>query len=278
MVAPLTVGPLAMKAAIYHQGEADCDGWYAPGAPLDFEHVYSWYSCHLQALIKDWTDTFGLSYFGVSMLQPYAGDCASNGGCRFVPAVRKAQMDVANSLPHSTYGVTTDLGDPTAPAGSVHSRHKAELAARLAAGFASVAYGQASLSGPFLGPLYLSAADASVQGSELAAEVAFEPSSAEGGLQLILNRNGTSWCPVGQSATAPSISDCSWFSLLGSASGWVNASRVELLNGTAVRLSAPSALAGDTVLATAWGQNSYPVCVLFNAVGLPVSPWNESLV
>ena len=100
MVAPLAVGPLAVGAFIYHQGEADVHGWYGPTGPLDFDTVRAWYACRLRALIADFRATFAASsaslpWFGVSMLAPYAGDCGTD--CAFVPAVRAAQLDVALS-------------------------------------------------------------------------------------------------------------------------------------------------------------------------------------
>lgn len=131
MVAPLAVGPLAVGAFIYHQGEADVHGWYGPSGPVTYETIRAWYACRLRALIADFRATFAASppalpWFGVSMLAPYAGDCGT--ACAFVPAVRAAQMDVSLSEPNVTCAVLVDGGDPTAPAGSVHSRNKQVVA------------------------------------------------------------------------------------------------------------------------------------------------------
>ena len=131
MVAPLAVGPLAVGAFIYHQGEADVHGWYGPNGTVDYDTIRAWYGCRLRALIADFRSTFSASptelpWFGVSMLAPYAGDCLT--ACENVPAVRAAQMDVALSEANVTCAVLVDGGDPTAPAGSVHSRNKQVVA------------------------------------------------------------------------------------------------------------------------------------------------------
>ena len=136
---------------------------------------------------------------------------------------------------------------------------------------------------PLYGPTYASAADsgAPTPPGTIAADVSFVPASVlPGGLQLVLGVNGTSWCPVGQSPTAPTIAQCAWFAIQGRASGWLNVTGVTVLNATAVRLSATlpvsrSAATGDVAVATAWAQGSYPVSTLY-ANGLPASPWNVS--
>ena len=136
-------------------------------------------------------------------------------------------------------------------------------------------FGAASLAGPVYGPTYARAADAS-GGGALAADVAFTPASCTAGLQLVFADNRTFACPVGASPTAPNISDCAWFALQGRDAGWVNATAVAVLNATAVRLSAESGGADDVVIATAFGQASWPVTVLFSGP-LPVVPWNTTL-
>lgn len=272
MIAPLTVGPLAASAFIFHQGEAD----------VHTPETVEIYECRLRSLVADWRETMGAwpgAFFGITMLAPYAGDCGGTGdwGCvDGLPALRAAQLRVGLTTPNATVAISTDLGDPQAPAGSVHSRRKSEVAARLAAGFAAVRWGAASTMGPVYGPLYESATDASSSsGGALTADVSFLPSSCSGGLQLVLSEPWTSACPVNASASAPALSECAWFALRGAATGWHNAS-VAVLNNTAVRLSVEGV--NDAAVATAFGQSAYPVTVLFSVSGaLPVAPWNETI-
>jgi len=285
MVAPLTVGGGAViNNFVYHQGEADVHGWYDPGGGggnITSERVYEWYSCRLRALIADFRGTMGnlpSPWFGVSQLNPYAGDCgASTSGCSHVAAVRRAQLDVAQSTPFATAGVIPDLGDPLAPAGSVHSRLKAGLASRLVAGALQVKYGSSSKGGAFYGPIYAGARDVS-SGSALAASVSFAPASLGGGLKLVLDVPYMSWCPVNASATAPSLGECGGFELLGAQSGWVNASSVSInADGASVTLSASSRKGSEAVIATRAYWNSYPLATLFSKNGLPAVPWNATL-
>jgi hypothetical protein len=253
---------------IYHQGEADVHSNASTAI----------YECRLRALMADWRATLGAwpgTFFGITMLAPYSGDCESGGGCATgVAAIRAAQLRVGLSTPNASTAVSTDTGDPLAPAGSVHSRRKQAVAARLVAGAASVQWGAASHAGPVYGPLYAAAADASAAAGALAADVTFAPSSCPFGLQLVFGVNWTSTCPVGASPTAPSLAECAWFAVRGAATGWHNATAVSILNATAVRLAVPGVQ--DAPVATAFGQGSYPVTVLFSGT-LPVAPWSETL-
>ena len=91
----------------------------------------------------------------------------------------------------------------------------------------TVMYG--ARSAPIYGPTYAAAQDsgAATPPGTLAADVSFAPSSAlPGGLALVYGVNGTSWCPVGQSPSAPTLSECAWFALQGAASGWLNVTEV----------------------------------------------------
>lgn len=282
MAAPLTVGGgLAINNFIYHQGEADVHGWYDPGGPPTSEEVYKWYSCRLRALINDFRGTLGnlpTAWFGVSQLNPYAGDCAGLNGCSHVAALRQAQLDVAQTTPYTTASVIPDGGDPWAPAGSVHSRRKQMVASRLVAGALAVKYGAAL--DLVYGPRYASFVDAS-SGGVLKAVVSFTPDSVQGGLELQLGVTGTSWCPLNASATAPTLNECGWWSVKGSSSGWTNATTAVIgSDGVSFELSAPIPGGGsDTVVATAGLWNSYPVATLYSArTQLPVIPWNSSFL
>jgi hypothetical protein len=258
MVAPFLVGKLAVSAFIYHQGEADAMNGGA------------YYACHLAALINDWRSSFGglasTAWFGVTQLAPWAAENIT-GYSEGVAEVREAQFNVSRSLPNVTVAVIDDDGDPLAPAGSVHSRRKQLVAQRLVNGALKTQYGKDTLT--ILGPTYAAAQDAS-SGSDLVADVVFEPDTCTGGLAFVYGLNYTSWCPV---ELGIPLSSCAWFAIQSSSGDgvWVNATAT-ILNGTAIQLRASGAGPG-TVAATSFGWGAYPVVTLFNGVGLPVTPW-----
>lgn len=233
--------------------------------------VQSYYTCALTALIADWRALLQApgAWFGVTQLAPYGDDVHGAG----IAAVRQAQWDVCTGvtgLANVTCAVITDDGDPTAPAGSVHSRNKQLVARRLVAGAMATQYDAASTA--VYGPVYSSAADTSTAG-QLSATVTFTPatSSNTGGLAMRFDVNNTSTCPVAAGIPADA---CAYFALQSAATGaWVNATTVTILNTTSISLAAATATQGDTVAATAWGQGAYPVVVLYNAAGLPGTPW-----
>lgn len=194
-----------------------------------------------------------------------------------MPSIRATQLRVALSMVNVTAAVTTDLGDPLGAAGSVHSRRKQQIASRLVAGAAFTMWGaEGSKEGPIYGPIYQSASVTTTGGGNtLSADISFQPNSCVNALQMIYNINFTSTCPVGYSPTAPTLNQCVWFSIRGLATGWHNATNVDIINSTAIRLSVPDI--NDTAIATSFGQNSFPVTVLFSG-SLPVVPWSEAIL
>jgi hypothetical protein len=189
MGAPFIRGPLAVAAFIYHQGEADSSSGPA---------VFAYYKCALTALINDWKASFGglasTAWFGVTQLAPW-GDVKATVNSAGAASVRAAQLHVCRTLSNVTCAIIDDDGDPQAPAGSVHSRYKQVVAARLAAAGLRTQYGPSYANLPMYGPLYSGFQDASTAGT-LSAIVSFEPDSCTGGLQIVTGLNFTSTCPV----------------------------------------------------------------------------------
>ncbi len=88
------------------------------------------YKCRFPKMISDWRKKFSsFEYFGFVQLASYISNLD-------VPGIRWAQTAgygyVPNEkMPHTYMSSAIDLGDKTSPYGSVHSRHKQELGARL---------------------------------------------------------------------------------------------------------------------------------------------------
>jgi sialate O-acetylesterase len=265
MIAPFLPGPLSVAAFIYHQGEADTNSGAA---------AFDYYKCALNAFIDDFRGSFGgnaaTAWFGVAQLAPWGDLVKSTVNSPGAANVRAAQLHVCRTMTNVTCAILDDDGDPQAPAGSVHSRNKQLVARRLAAGALKTQYGPAYANLSIYGPLYAGYADTTAPGSGvLSATITFETESCFGGLGLV-----AATCPVdlGIDPTA-----CAWFALQDSTTGaWANVTGVQVLNGTAVALSAPLA-AGTGVRGTAFGWGGYPVVTLFSGTGLPVVPWNTSV-
>jgi hypothetical protein len=184
LIAPLTVGPLAMRSVLFYQGESNTDAG----------NHGAFYGCAFPALIDDWRRQFGRPSSvararrrpafarngGVSaaaaeaLTAPAAGDGGPPSpaalpplGFHYVqlaPWVSRADVDgaiapiraaqlAALALPRVSVASAADLGDPTSPlvGGNIHPRGKALLAARLARAVAAVEYGTPDL--PWTGPL-----------------------------------------------------------------------------------------------------------------------------
>lgn len=186
LIAPLTVGPLALRSVLFYQGESNTDaGNHGP-----------FYSCALPALIDDWRRRFGrpsgqararrspalarnggFSAAVASTVTAEAPDSAASSTLpplgfhvvQLAPWVSRADIDGpvapiraaqlgALALPRVSVTTAADLGDPTSPlvGGSIHPRGKAVLAGRLARAVAAVEYGAVEYGAsalPWSGPL-----------------------------------------------------------------------------------------------------------------------------
>jgi hypothetical protein len=119
MIAPLAVGPLALKGIAWYQGESDR---FKPSV----------YACAFPALINRWRAEFKAPdlYFGFVLVAPCGGDVA----------FRAAQMAAA-ALPRVGYATAEDYGDRRSPYKCMHPRNKQAPAARLALSALDIAYG-----------------------------------------------------------------------------------------------------------------------------------------
>eukprot|EP00911_Craspedida_sp_UC1_P000147 UC1_evm1s118 len=126
MVAPLT--KYSIRGVVWFQGEHN----------VVENNKRDEYACLFGTMINAWRDAWrgiGDFPFVFAQLAPYF--CYSpgpNGTQCDISAVRLAQSDSLPRVGLDTTGmaVTIDLGDPKSPYGSVHSRHKEEVARRLA--------------------------------------------------------------------------------------------------------------------------------------------------
>jgi sialate O-acetylesterase len=122
MIGP--VGPTAMRAAIWYQGESDT--WQ----PKEYGRL-------LQALIEDWRHKFGTDLPFVIVQLPNFGPPGTKPGKSVWAEVREVQRNVANTTPNTGLAVTIDLGQTD----NIHPTNKAELGRRLALVAERLVYG-----------------------------------------------------------------------------------------------------------------------------------------
>ena len=252
MIAPLTVGPLAIKGIVWLQGESDADIVHGGGP--------EYYACALPALISSWRAAFAAPdlFFGIMQLAAYP---AENNTA--LAEIRDVQLNTTLATPHTAIASATDLGDLYSPQGSIHPRYKVVNSRRMAAAAAGVIYGVA---GPPRGPTYASAV-ALGAGTDLAVSISFEPGTADG---LVLLPPVVPYDPV----RLPAF-NVAWPAVLASDGVWRNATWRIGANGTFV-LAAP-APAGATAVATQYAFGNWPVNLIANSVGLPGMPWRRWL-
>lgn len=175
-----------------------------------------------------------------------------------IPYERQAQL-AGLQQPFTHVATAIDLGDATAPHGSVHPRNKGPVGARMAAGALVMQFGAHT---PFLSPRYNRAVDASTP-QTLAAVVSFLPDPFAPGFAAPLNVT----CPTDVPAD-----ECDGISIYGTDGVQYPASAI-ILNSTTLLLSAPSAPAGVKAAATRYGWSPWPLVSLYSSGGFPVLPW-----
>ena len=225
MVAPLTVGPLALKGILWYQGERD------RGQPR-------YYVCAFPALIEQWRTAFespGL-FFGFVELAP----CGGNGD------IRSAQR-AALALPNVGCGTAADAGDPTQDvAYCLHPKNLQAPAARLSASALALAYGKPIV---WQQPTF-EAAEVVVSGPHMAVEIRFDPVSLAGGTLEILDPVPT--CPQGLAE------HCDRPEIVGSSGAVYNATLSLSLDGTRLVFNSPRA-AGEVPVAVKYAFSSWPI-------------------
>ena len=105
--------------------------------------------------------------------------------------------------------------------------------------------------------------------------VAIDPATTYGGLALVPPspvgpHSNSSLCP--HQFGVEDVS-CDWFAIQDSAGVWVNASVAIGADGASLTLTAAPSAAGATPNATRNGWADWPVVSVYNAAGLPLTPW-----
>ena len=255
LIHPYVVGPMAINGFIWSQGECNADA-----------NQTAYYACAFPAFINAWRAAFNRpnAFFGFQVLPAYVNDSG-----RFspysLPYERAAQLEglLAGGAVHAAN--TIDLGDATAPHGSVHPRDKTTVGARLASGAAALAFG---LPVPYAAPSYLRA-DAVTSGTTATVTVTFaaRPHAAP---TLTL---APAACPAGVGGLP--ASECSWFDIQTADGSFTNATGVALSADSSQLVLTATVPAGTAVNATRGFFSPWPVVVLFSAEGLPALPWWE---
>jgi hypothetical protein len=188
VIHPFTVGPMALKSAIFYQAESN--------AP-PFASNATWYACAFPAMISGWRAAL-LSpslWFGFVLLAPFTAPLGTG-----YADIRQAQLR-GLGLPSVHMGSAVDVGDPESPFGTYHPRYKQTVSSRLASAAWATLYDEAGR--PFRGPTVAGVTGAAQpQGGVFSVTVAFEPATLEGG-SLILRPNVT--CPAPAAGILPQI-------------------------------------------------------------------------
>ncbi|MDB5104429.1 MAG: hypothetical protein JWP91_2118 [Fibrobacteres bacterium] len=230
------IAPLAgfgMKGAIWYQGENNARF-------TDTLHpawVLSNYRNHFEAHIKGWRKAWGQGDFPFFFVQlPNINGLQANAGGESPWAELRESQRLASSLPKTFMAVTIDVG----MADNLHPYDKWDVGGRLALAARAREYGETGLA--YQSPMYQSM---QVQGKAI----------------RLIFRNAEGLAVKGGGKAAS-------FAIAGTDDKWAWAD-VEIRKDTVVVSSA--AVAVPVKVRYGWAQN--PPVNLFNAAGLPVSPF-----
>jgi len=271
MIAPFTVGPTQISAAIWFQGENDVGEQDSGDKNFDF------YACQLRGLITDLRTLLGnpSAPWVTVLLAPYHGGSS-------LADFRAMQCSATSSVENAECAYIHDGGDPLSPIGDVHSRNKQLVGNRVAASIIPALYNISgtTISPIHTGPTYASATySVASDGSMLYANITFLPSTlgSEGLMYVPPHINtwqNSSRCPTEISPINDAY--CDWFNIWGSNGIAYNATEVSIVNNNQLSLAAPvvPAVPGITIKGTRYGYNQWPVVNYYNQYGFPVVPWN----
>jgi len=243
MIMPYAQGPMALRTAIWYQGEANVGN--AIG-----------YDCKLRAMIADWRITFpGLRTFGIVQIAP----CNCYGTGFDAADLRQAQLAPLASLPNIAWASTLDLVYPFSAPADIHPTYKQAVGARMANSLLAVEYG---VDTPHTSPMYAGAV-AETNGAALS--VTIELTGCLGG------------CTVTPGMLPPgvpvNVTD-TWAIQTGDAAQtWWSATAGSGADGRSIILAAIASQSGLPVIATRYGRAPYPLASAANSIGLPVMPW-----
>jgi len=219
---------MRFTSAIWYQGEANS------GNATN-------YACRFPAMISDWRDKFNLPNLSFFYVQLAAYQ--SEHSFSFI----RAAQDAALALPRVGVAIATDLGDPTSPHGSIHSRRKQEVGRRLAAIVRNIQYGDSSVPGE--GPVY-----DLIHRTDDGATIGYGAGTTDG-----LHMEGTAAC-----------SECCYespFQVLDANGNWTRAIAA-IVGKDTIHLKPPSA-SSLPILGIRYDWEGYPQCALYNGRGGP---------
>ena len=177
-------------------------------------------------------------------------------------AFRDAQLAAA-ALPRVGFAMGTDIGDPTGPFGSVHPRNKKLVGRRLANAALTLQYGTPL---PWQPPAYASATAA---GAGAGATALVTLSGVPTTLALAADH-----CKTELKVDA---AQCAGFYLVGSDGQQYAAAAA--LGGAPNTVALAAALPpGVRVAGTTFGYSTWPINTVMSAEGLPLMPWNTTLL
>jgi hypothetical protein len=168
-----------------------------------------------------------------------------------LPYERDAQLTgLSASGANVVVANAVDLGDATAPFGSVHPRNKQTVGRRFAAAALDLLYGEST---PYLNPRYARATAVPARGPDdtLSVVVEFDAASLSNGELTLVSAS----CPTSLGVPA---SECAWYDVQLSDGTWYNATVSVTDSGTGLVLTVAGG-AGLTVNATRGDFSRWPV-------------------
>ena len=290
MILPYAAGPMAISGFAWYQGEADTEN----------ATTAEWYSCLFPQMITAWRTVFQApdAFFGFIQLSTW---CALPPAS--LPQMREAQM-AALALPNVGYATNADHGMGC----NIHPAVKQHIGKRLATSALALNYGYDV---PWKSPTYKSAttyppsmahfesaaadapsmfvsvlvvlSDVSTQGLHTVRPFNWEsPNYGQGNPPIVVDCVGT--FPINATTNSSMEQQCAFAALEVDGAGWFNAT-VTIPEGEPTKLLLTSKLPADrpptpaTVVASAYGWGPIPMLSAYDkATGLPVLPWNKSLV
>jgi len=247
MVVPYTVGPMAIRTAIWYQGESNVGQ-----AAL--------YDCRKKAMISDWRANFK-SDFTFGFVQIAACDCS--GDTFAAGDLRQAQTSPLYHLENIAIATSIDLVD--IPGGStpqdIHPPAKQPVGQRLADQIMAREYGMGDATVAVYG-----AATAVTSGTEIV--VTIELAGCADKCELRPPKP----CPK----TVPAA-HCGGFAIETNDGKWIPASAI-MVGGSTLQLSADAPGLGYTAKATSYGRAMWPLISLYSTgTSLPVLPWCNTI-
>ena len=246
MIAPFTVGPMAVTGFTWYQGESDLS---VVSRPLNNNYV-----CTEPAMMAEWRGLFGVpsAFFGIVQLSTWA-PVGNASGVFAGQALAQLRVDQLTGLtrPGDAYASNADHGD----AANIHPPYKQFPGRRLAAAALDIVYGKGTA---WRHPTYASAVAAG------AASLTVSLADAPAGLVLQPSANAQAaplaFC-VAANAKLPAT--CAWASLQfdDAARSWVNATVALSADATKLVLTPNGgAPAGATrIVASSYGWGSIPL-------------------